>query len=392
MTNSKIAVPCCLTVWSDEAHLSQVYTGLALLHDAGRIALSQRFVAARPVDGEAPQHLRTVHLFHAQLEMNGLSYYIDVHDGPEIADVECDVYLKRSFQREAIPAHMRHKVRRLGLNYEVLKDQFDRFELKRRLALAGMGSALKYATAKLLGRSNRITVSEVTGIGISRPVEPRILFMCRTWEPDDPDRSAEKNGERRAINDMRAECLRRLRKAFGSRFTGGFIHTPHAQEHFSDVLLPATAPVDRRSYLKIVREHEICVATMGLHGSNGWKLGEYVAQGAAIVSERLVHEVPEFMEGVNYLSFNNPDECVEVAGHLLENEALRWRMTLANARYYEEWLRPDRMMERALGDVLLPLENAAEVGMPVGTVQNYLDSLAGLTETRGERRASARDR
>lgn len=364
------AVPCWLTVWSEEAHLSQVYTGLSMLHEAGRINLRQRFTPPPPPDAGAPHHLRTVRMWHAQIDLEGHRYYIDTHDGPEILDVECDVYLKRSFHRDFVPAHMKHKVRPLGLNYEVYRDEFDRFELRRRMAVTGVIPAIRYIASKITGRNGRISVSEVTGHGIPRPAEPKVLFMCRTWDTNEPGRTADKNAERQFINEMRAACLRALRKEFGPRFTGGFEPSAHAKQHYPDLLVPATLLTDRRNYLKIVREHEICIATMGLHGSNGWKLGEYVAQGAAIVSERLVHEVPQFREDLNYVSFSTPEECVRAVGRLLENKTLRRRMVFANTHYYENWLRPDSMMSKALADAFTPLEIQPAVDDPA-TAPHY---------------------
>jgi hypothetical protein len=335
-----------LTAWSTQPHLSQVYTGLAMLHQRGLIRLHQQIVPPPARDEQAPHHLRAARLWHAQFDTQGRRFYVDVHDSHEIADVSCDVYLKRSYLAAAIPQHMTHKVRPLGLNYEVHQDGFDPFELRRRWALNGARSAARYVGGKVI-RPGRLTVSELQARSSQRS-EPHILFMCRAWDPDELGRSVEKNAERRTINQVRAECVLALRKEFGSRFTGGFAHTPYAVKNFPHVLLPHARMADRGNYLRILREHQIGIASMGLHGSNGWKLAEYVARGMAIVCEPLVHEVPDFHAETHYLAFRSALECVAAAGRILDSPKLRASIRQANETFYQERLRPDRLVQSAV--------------------------------------------
>jgi hypothetical protein len=180
--------------------------------------------------------------------------------------------------------------------------------------------------------------------------EPRILFMARAWDPhDDPSRSETKVRERTELNDMRANCVRGLRKEFGGNFFGGFAHTEFAQQHYKDVLLPESRMASQRQYLELLRSYPICVATTGLHGSIGWKLAEYVSFSKAILSEPLQYQVPgDFRSGHNYLEFASAEECVRQARALASNSALRTEMMLRNARYYQSYLRPDVLVLSSL--------------------------------------------
>jgi hypothetical protein len=95
------------------------------------------------------------------------------------------------------------------------------------------------------------------------------------------------------------------------------------------------------------------VATTGLHGSTGWKLAEYVAFAKAIVSERLVYEVPgAFAPGRNYIEFTSPEECLNGAVRLIEDGALRQQLMQNNAAYYRDYLRPDALVRNALQTAL----------------------------------------
>lgn len=329
-----------LICWSDEIHLSQIYAGLTMLNRQNEIDLTQTIIeppAPNP-DPDCPPHLKHATNWHCRLEMDGKSYYIDVHDSDDIdaaALESCDVYLKRGYNPRK---QMSPKVRPLGLNYPVFADGVDRFELLRRLKLLGPAAALKHVLKR------PITVSEIA----SAPSlgEPAVLFVCRTWEADSTTVPA-KVLERQELNENRAQCIVALRNEFGSRCLAGFVRSPYAIRHFSHAIVDGGLTTERRSYLKLVRSVPICIATLGLHQSTPWKLGEYVANARAIVSEQLHHDVPEFYVGENYLQFRDAAECVATVGALMESKVARDAMAAANRDYYERRLKPDRLILRA---------------------------------------------
>ena len=328
-----------LDCWSDQPHLSQVYTGLTMLHRAGEIVLEQKFLPPPPLndDPNCPPHLVDAKTGHCRVELNGLRYCIDVCDTQEV-DAEslesCDVYLKRSYARGQTSA----KVRPLGLNYRVYADGFDRFELERRFKLGGWKHAARY-----LGH-RQLTVSDFEAEVTNG--EPRVLFLCRSWESEPGAGSG--SAARKLINDSRAECIGALRKAFGDRCIAGFSPSAHALTHYPHAVVKDASITERRRYVQLMRSTPICVATIGLHRSNGWKLAEYVASARAIVCEELQHEVPNLLPGRNFLPFKHPSECVERVGELMESSALRTAVAKANRLYYLAYLRPDRLMANAI--------------------------------------------
>src|SRR5262249_14728323 len=151
------------------------------------------------------------------------------------------------------------------------------------------------------------------------------------------------------VNNARARCIELLRREFGNRFLGGFIHTDFAARNYPGALLPDNAVSAKENYLKLLRAFPICVATTGLHGSIGWKMGEYVAFSRAIASERLNYEVPgNFMTGQNYLEFTGPEACVNAVHQLFSDGALRYAMMRNNYEYYLASLKPDTMVSRCI--------------------------------------------
>lgn len=351
-------IECRLIVHSPLAeHRQQLETGFAMLERRGLVRLTQSF--ADPVPVPLDQHLRDSAGTHLRVVVNGrLRLHYDLHDAHEIHPLNierCDFYFKRSFLRsyvEAMPAWPA-KVLPLGLNYSVLPDFADSAAFERALRLGG-GFAGKLAAAlEALDAGNRLRFS-----GRLRHLEalpkpamgPRVLFLVNAYDPHARrDRSPRKVEEYRAINEMRARCIRRLRAAFGSRFLGGFSHNAYTERAYPDLLVERHAVTRRRHYLRTLAGHPICVATTGLHGSTGWKFAEYVATARAIVSEPLTYEVPgPLAEGDHYLAFRDPDGCAEACARLVEDHDLRTRLMVANARYYRSHLRPDVLVLNTL--------------------------------------------
>jgi hypothetical protein len=353
---------CEVQTWSQDAHLAQVYTGLAMLSRDKRITLDQKCVGWAGPDTSKPQYLRNATATHAMLIVDGSTrIYYDTHDAPEVderAASLADLYFKRSYSQSTIPASLKEKIQPLGLNYAVYSDDFDRFELRRALADLPSAQARVRLLAGVVARGFDLQAAAqgyrptVTAMHAApRPWDvPRVLFMARAWDPaDQADREHEQREQRVEINQTRARCVVLLRKEFGAAFTGGFKHTPYAIQQYRHVLLDDPSLASKRTYLDLLASHPICVATTGLHGSIGWKFGEYVAFSKAIVSEQLLCSVPGHLTaGMHYLEFHTPEECVEAAVALFEDAELRHKMMNANSDYYNTYLRPDQMIARTL--------------------------------------------
>jgi hypothetical protein len=85
---------------------------------------------------------------------------------------------------------------------------------------------------------------------------------------------------------------------------------------------------------------DICIGSMGLHKSIGWKTGEYVAASKAIINEKLKYEMPgDFKDGINYISYNTVNECFNAVDYLISNPDIVYKMKCANHRYYKKYLK-----------------------------------------------------
>ena len=224
---------------------------------------------------------------------------------------------------------------------------------------SGKAALLKYHLRYLSGYARCFDPSYFEGHPDKKQKDIRILFMARLWDPSTirldsalPEdiilyRQYMKD-ELSSINRTRIAVMRMLKKEFGSAFFGGMIEDELTEKECPDLILPK-AMVRKKAYLNRMKQSDICIGTMGLHKSIGWKMGEYVAASRAIVSEPLYYSVPgNFLEGKNYLAFTSPEICCEQVASLYSNPDRLFKMKQENYNYYTEFLEPRKQLRNAL--------------------------------------------
>jgi hypothetical protein len=352
---------CTLYVYPHSEHVSQIYAGFYALRESGSVTVRQAFDPAelrRRLAGTAidcKSFDDSLHGLLVGIDGAGLVFF-DVRDSGtyrrEILD-EVAVYAKRSFHRGAPGPNARRAVA-LGVNYPVYLDRATGLELVKALRqLDKSRPSVKrfcYSLARLvpsLGRALDLPVVGSLAALPDRPVPLRAIFLARAWDPEEvpglPRRDVDE------LNEMRAACIRLLRKRFGGRFFGGLARSAHALARYPDCVVDADTSTRRRDYLQRLRGYSICVATTGLLDSIGWKFAEYLAFGKAIVCEPMKFQLPgPIAAGRNFLEFTTPEACAARVGELFDDAAARERMMADNAAYFAEFGAPDAVVARVL--------------------------------------------
>lgn len=164
----------------------------------------------------------------------------------------------------------------------------------------------------------------------------RILFCSRLWP------------QKEELNDTRIKTVKTLRHFFRNSIVAGFCDSPTSRRLCKDLILPHKI-TKRNNFIRLVQSTSICITTTGLYNSTGWKFGEYISCGKAIVSEPLLFSVPgHFQEGINYLSFNGSEQLIEKCVFLLDHPLERRIMEKNNIGYYFQNLRPDALIWNTL--------------------------------------------
>jgi hypothetical protein len=286
---------------------------------------------------------------------------IDLHDRSDLLDFDalerCHVYFKRSFyspdlvslepsqSAKVFPFGLNYPCRGFGVTTKVLGHLL-RSGLSGRLrAVLGNQAVVRERVHSLRAFT---TTPDASAFEVSplEPVDPVILFQTRLWgqHETEPDDAAQ-------INDLRVNVVRALRKAFGNQFVGGVVPTPLAKQQFPDCV--TTEHCRKSRYVALSRRALIAVYTRGLNHSTAFKLPEYLAGSKAIVAEGLRNQTPVPLEnGVHFLSFSSPEECVERCADLLRDRDRANELRDLGHAYYRREVEPRThvrtLLDRAL--------------------------------------------
>lgn len=357
-----------VTVYLDSngTHLHQIYTGLFLLSQSKEIDL-----VLRP--GISVTKGRPNRQFLAMLvERPGIKVkcIFDLQDSPVIglpsALSWCDIYFKRSLELETfsgLSECQKKKLHPFGFNYQVVSSSkayfFQRFFLefisrpynpfveKNRFHLSNWKEyfeAVWNPDVSPLLTPQTLSPSQVK-------LSNTILFQCRLW---DPAHMAERNrDDAEKINNQRIELIRRLKTEFGSNFVGGLQHNNFTQRVAPDLLIDSKQMAKRLLYIDLVKKAKIVNSSPGLLGSNGWKLGEYIALGKCIVSEPISTYVPGvFKEDIHYASYSDVETCLEKVYRLFHTNKEAENLMSNVEDYYYNYLAPHILMQNHIESAL----------------------------------------
>lgn len=183
-----------------------------------------------------------------------------------------------------------------------------------------------------LKNNNTVKHFEKKPVPYIKNQKPQIMFFCRLWDPNAQEirQDAMLKEERNRINSMRIAIIRRLRELYPDNFKGGVERSSISERLCPDLILDEKETI-KRHYLKQLRHADICIGSMGLHQSIGWKIAEYIAASKAIVAEKFCYEVVgNWTEGMNYIPFSTVEECIEGIDRLIKNPELLHDMQIAN--------------------------------------------------------------
>lgn len=331
-------------IGSQIAHVSQIFTGLAILQQSGKITLS---FAKDP----ELSHRTSIQ----RIEAEGRMLVFDLADGFGI-DPKWYSATDRYFKRMLSPKtpDPDNKIRPYGLNYpvSVVGDGFlyrTWLSGDRRLWLKSIARRSLW-----LSRLFRINLAYATSQvhhfegapGIN--AQPRLIYYTRLWDPDRVKDEAMR-AQREAMNALRRDLVLALRLEFGDRFTGGIYRTDFAAAYAPEAAVPDNRVLHKAVYLRNLRASDIGIADYGLEMSVGFKLAEYVAMSKAIVTTPINTVLPgAFEEGRNYLAYKNVEQCLTQCETLLCDPQRLLTMQYQNAAYYRDFLRPDRLVWNCL--------------------------------------------
>ena len=174
-----------------------------------------------------------------------------------------------------------------------------------------------------------------------------ILYYTRLWNPDNHPDKEEK--ERRMIqNEFRINACRVLKKEFKNASVG--LYSDKLSNIMAPDLVLPNNKSNKKKYLKELSVYNIGIADDGLKNSPGWKIGEYLLYGKAVVSTPLNISIEGFREHKNYEKLSSRssfDELPEKVSFLLKDKKYL-EMGENNFEWSSKYLHPKNYMNRIL--------------------------------------------
>ncbi len=330
-----------------DAHgTSSFVAGLGVLANTGFLSLTLEPLRSTRLEPHV-MHLVVEELATGRVQQIAFEVF-DRADRFDIVTIrQVDHYFKQTLDRnylEDLPPRFRDRVRPGGLTFGTCVSGTRRLVARSALSTC-IAHAMSYGPKATPGAIRKMfrVITDIWGTLEVTDWERRdddrlsgdVVFQTRLWRP-----SQDHVMDRGVVNIARVEVVRALRNAFGSGDRIGLIHSEYAASQAPDALL--TQKVSRKEYAAQLRTSLISVNTHGLDGSPGFKIGESLAAGAAIVSQPFLFELPEpLVADVHYLPFDTPEECVRQCKRLLDDPDLAERMREANLQYYRRQVRPE---------------------------------------------------
>lgn len=225
------------------------------------------------------------------------------------------------------------------LNYDFLKDKQSRIEVIRAIDIFDLLTNNSHSSMDVKKYSSKI---EDKG--------GNVIYHTRLWNPDKA--LDEQERERRLLqNDFRINACRIIKKNYNNSSVGLF-PDELSKKLAPDVLLNLKQ-TDKKTYFEKMRSYNIGVADDGLKDTPGWKIGEYLLNGKAVITTPLNICTDNFNEDVNYLKLSNRSAYKELPDKiqmLLKNKKYL-EMADNNLNWSREYIHPFNYIERILAIV-----------------------------------------
>jgi hypothetical protein len=174
-----------------------------------------------------------------------------------------------------------------------------------------------------------------------------VIFHTRLWNPDNHADLEEKE-RRRLQNQFRINACRIIKKKF-TNSSVGLLSDALSNKLAPDLLLDSRNS-KKNNYLNTLCNFNIGIADDGLKDTPGWKIGEYLLFGKAVITTPLNISCESFKEHINYEKLASRSSYIELPDkieYLLKNKCYL-EMGNENMKWSYEYLHPKNYIKRIL--------------------------------------------
>ena len=165
-----------------------------------------------------------------------------------------------------------------------------------------------------------------------------VFFISTLWKND-------KNNDE--CNRLRAQYIRNCR-SLNLTFEGGlFTENINGQNGYSDIV--TNQFVHHTDFIANIKKSTVVFSTPAVWGCHGWKLGEFLAMGKAIISSSFQNEMPEPLKhGENIHFVANEQELREAVQKITTDKAYRETLQKGATTYYQQYIQPSVVISKLI--------------------------------------------
>jgi hypothetical protein len=285
----------------------------------------------------------------AILYLNNETYYFDYSDDTVFIDdpKKYNYYLKRSLQIKDVNGNVYPLNLQVNYSYKSLKilTKFSIKELVNKANRIEIIRALDYFNTFTNSSHNARDVRFLPELVSEN--NGKVIFYTRLWNPDNHINVEEKE-RRRLQNDFRIESCRIIKRNFEKASVGLFPDSLSSK--LAPDLLLDIKKTSMKKYYGVLRQCDIGIADDGLRDTPGWKIGEYLLHGKAVITTPLNIALNQFEEHTNYEKLSTRSSYLELPDkidYLLKNKKYL-EMGNNNLKWSNEYLHPKNYINRIL--------------------------------------------
>lgn len=173
-------------------------------------------------------------------------------------------------------------------------------------------------------------------------VKEDYVFFCSTlWYSDEWNKNDEK------VNLARAHFIRACKSISTVQFEGGLVSQGKdrsSEDKFSDCLAKG---VSMNEWIEKTKMSEVVFNTPAFWNCHGWKLGEYLALGKAIISTPLSNDLPKPLEHGKNIHFvdNSETSMNEAVMYILDHPEYRMHLEQGARDYWNQYGTPSAALQ-----------------------------------------------
>ena len=278
-------------------------------------------------------------------ENHEIKICIDSNDRNEIIKQQldwCDIYGKINYNETVFPQDNNHKIKAIGPSFGIKIWNFPTTCFIATLNFIRFYRSIplkKYFLSNYKAQYKRLPLHNyLQNVDRKKRANNFIFFIGSIWKQEPK------------TNELRSNFIKCCKKNKSINFEGGF--APRSDGNnltYQDIVLDK--PYTLKHYLYKTKLSSVAFNTPAVNDCHGWKLGEFLAMGKAILSTPFYNKMPiDLINNENIIFLNSCDEIDinEKLQTILKNKALQLKLEQNSRQYFLENLAPEKVISRLL--------------------------------------------